>query len=304
MTGIYLKLVASMALWGGTWVSGRVLAQSLHPFSAAFLRFLFASVFLYFFSCRAEGHWPRFPRAQWKGVLFLALTGVLLYNYFFFAGLSHIGAGRAALIVACVPSTVALYSALFLRAPLTALKSLGIALSLSGVAVILSHGDVPALLSQGVGTGEAFILCCVVLWAAYSLGGASVMRKVSALSAVTWSCILGTALLLPPALGAGMLRQAAEAGWLVWGNLLYLGVAATGLAYTWYYDGILAIGASRASIFINLVPVFAAVLSAALLGESLDLSVILGGAMVITGVTLANRPAKARAEAPQPPEAR
>lgn len=292
MTGIYLKLVASMALWGGTWVSGRVLAQALHPFSAAFLRFFLASVFLYLYSCRAEGRWPRFPRAQWKGVLFLALTGVLLYNYFFFAGLSRIAAGRAALIVACVPSTVALYSALFLRAPLTALKALGIALSLFGVAVILSHGDLAALASQGVGTGEAFILCCVVLWAAYSLGGASVMRKVSALSAVTWSCILGTVLLLPPALNAGMPQQAAGAGWVVWANLVYLGVAATGLAYTWYYDGILAIGAARASIFINLVPVFAAVLSASLLGESLDLSLIIGGAMVISGVTLANRPAK------------
>ncbi len=300
MLGVYAKLVLSMALWGGTWVSGRVLAQALHPFSAAFLRFFLASVFLYFYSCRAEGRWPRFPKAQWKGVLFLALTGVFGYNYFFFSGLAHIQAGRAALIVACVPSTVALYSALVLRAPITALKALGIALSLFGVAVILSHGDPAALLRGGLGLGEVFILCCVVFWAAYSLGGARIMRQVSALSAVTWSCILGTAFLLPAAVAQGMPAEAAGAGPVVWANLAYLGVAATGLAYTWYYDGILAIGAARASVFINLVPVFAAVLSSVILGESLDLSLMLGGGMVISGVYLANRPAP---QAAQPPKA-
>jgi drug/metabolite transporter (DMT)-like permease len=288
---IYAKLVTCMALWGGTWVSGRVIAQAMQPLSAAFLRFLFATAFLYLARCRAERRWPRFPRAQWKGVLFLALTGVFFYNYFFFSGLAHIQAGRAALLVACVPSTVALYSALVLRARITALKAFGIALSLFGVAVILSDGEPLKLLRQGVSLGDVYILGCVLFWAAYSLAGAQVMRQITSLSAVTWSCALGTLLLLLPALAGGMAAEIVSASALVWTNLAYLGIAATGLAYTWYYDGILALGAPRASVFINLVPVFATLMSTAILGEDLGLALALGGAMVVSGVVLANRPA-------------
>jgi len=291
---VYVKLVACMALWGATWVSGRVVAQQMTPFAAAFLRFLFASAFLYVLLCRAgaqsgQSGWPRLTRERLPGVLFLALTGVALYNALFFSGLARISASRAALMVACVPSAVALYNWLVLRRPTGALKALGIALSLLGVAVILSGGDLLALATQGADAGDLFILGCVVTWAAYTIGGGRVMRQDTPLSAVTWSCILGCALLLPPAMAQGLARQAAGASWLIWGNLAFLGVGATGLAFTWYYDGILALGAQRASVFINLVPVFAMLLGAALLGETVGLSLALGGAMVLAGVYLANR---------------
>ena len=287
----YLKLVACMALWGGTWVSGRVVAQGMTPFVAAFLRFLSASVFLFLLSCRVEGRLPTLRREALPGVAFLGFTGVFLYNILFFSGLALISASRAALIVACVPSTVALYSVLVLRAPTGALKALGIALSLFGVAVILSGGDVLALVSHGVEAGDLFILGCVAAWAAYTIAGGRVMRQNSPLSAVTWSCLLGSVLLLPPALYTGLVPQALHAGWVLWGNLLFLGVLATGLAYTWYYDGILALGAPRASVFINLVPVFATLLGTVLLGETVGLALVLGGLMVLSGVILANRPA-------------
>jgi len=299
---VYAKLVGCMALWGATWVSGRVVAQQMSPFAAAFLRFLCASIFLYLLLCRESaqqgGRWPKPPKGLLPGVAFLALTGVFLYNALFFSGLALIPAGRAAMIVACVPSTVALYSALVLRAPTTAVKALGIALSLFGVAVILSGGDPRTLFTHGAQLGDLYILGCVVAWAAYSIGGGRVMRRTTPLSAVTWSCILGCALLLPPALATGMLPQAQAAGWVIWLNLVFLGVGATGLAFTWYYDGILALGAPRASVFINLVPVFAILTGALLLDETVGLSLALGGLMVLTGVVLANRPANVSAKAP------
>ena len=289
--GVYARLVGCMALWGGTWVAGRIVARDMGPFPAAFLRFLSASIFLYLLSCRAEGRWPLPPRGSWLGVAFLGFSGVFLYNALFFSGLALIPAARAALLVACVPAAVALYSALVLRTPITAVKALGIVLSLLGVAVILSGGDPRALFSHGPQTGDLFILGCVAAWAAYSIAGSRVLRRVTPLSAVTWSCLLGNALLLPPALATGLIPQALAASPLVWGNLLFLGVLATGLAFTWYYDGIRALGAPRASIFINLVPVFATLLSTTLLGETVGLALLVGGAMVLAGVSLANRPA-------------
>jgi len=289
---VYVKLTACMALWGATWVSGRYVAQGMGPFPAAFLRFFSASIFLYLLSCRAGHGWPKPPHGAWGGVVFLGLTGVFLYNAMFFSGLALIPAARAAMIVACVPSAVALYSALVLRAPTTALKALGIALSLFGVAVILSGGDPRTLFTHGPSTGDLYILGCVVAWAGYSIGGGRVVQKMPPLSAVMWSCVVGNAMLLPPALLTGLVPQALAASATVWANLLFLGVGATGLAFLWYHDGIRALGAPRASIFINLVPVFATLLSTALLGESVGLPLVAGGAMVLAGVVLANRPAQ------------
>ncbi len=123
------------------------------------------------------------------------------------------------------------------------------------------------------------------------------MRQASPLVAVAWSCILGCAMLLPAALGTGSLEQLWSADWIVWGNLIFLGVAATGLAFIWYLDGIQALGAPRASVFINLVPVFATLLGSLFLGEGVGASLLFGGIMVISGVVLANRPASRPAKA-------
>ena len=94
LTYIYILLITSMALWGGTWVAGRILAQSIPPMSAAFLRFLFASATLIIMCYRAEGRMPRLKREQILPVMFLGATGVFIYSYFFFTGLQTIAAGQ------------------------------------------------------------------------------------------------------------------------------------------------------------------------------------------------------------------
>jgi drug/metabolite transporter (DMT)-like permease len=109
-------------------------------------------------------------------------------------------------------------------------------------------------------------------------------------------------MLLPPALADGVLAQAAGASLLIWANLLFLGVMATGLAFIWYYQGIRAIGAARAGIFINLVPVAAVAMGLAILGEEVGLPMLLGGAMVLAGVFLTNLPDRpAGRQAPRRP---
>jgi drug/metabolite transporter (DMT)-like permease len=292
---VYAELVGSVALWGGTWVSGRMLAQDMGPFSAAFLRFLSASAFLFFLSCRAEG---RLPRLAWRDlplVLLLGLFGVSLYNYMFFSGLKTVPAGRAALMIACTPTVMAVYAALFRGERLGLARFSGILLSLCGAAVLLSHGDPRRLFTEGLHHGDLFIVGCVFSWAAYSILGGRAMSRLTPLSAVTWSCILGMCMLLPVSLAMGLAADAARASLTDWGNILFLGVAATGVAFTWYYRGIRELGASRAGVFINLVPVFAVALGWLILDEPIGLSLATGAALVLTGVWLTNRkPASGR----------
>ena len=107
---IYSKLLLMAIFWGGTFVVGRTLAQTVGPFAGAFFRFAIAAVFLLVLLRRAEGRltWPQ--KGQMIPVILLGLTGALLYNFFFLKGLKMIEAGRASVIIANNPIFIALFS--------------------------------------------------------------------------------------------------------------------------------------------------------------------------------------------------
>lgn len=290
LTLTYVLLVTSMILWGGTWVAGRVLAQSIHPMTAAFLRFTCASLGLIAMCWRAGGGMPKLARNQIIPVAFLGATGVFAYSYFFFTGLQTTSAGRAALIVACIPVCVAAISALLYRERFGPLRIVGTLISLLGVSVVIADGSPLVLLSEGVSRGDFMILGCVASWTAYTLGGRSVMKSVPPLASVAWSSIFGTLMLLPAALAEGLVTDIVRTRPVDWACIAFLGFLATSLAYFWFYQAISRIGAARSAIFINTVPIFAVLMGFALLGEPIHLSLATGGLMVITGVYLTNRP--------------
>jgi drug/metabolite transporter (DMT)-like permease len=282
----YLKLLMTAIFWGGTFISGRMLVDSVPPFSAAFFRFLIAAACLYVLAVRREGKIPRLGRQQILPVVLLGLTGVFAYNVFFFNGLKLITAGRASIIIANNPIIITLLSALFFKEPLSPAKAVGILISVAGAVIAISGGDPLALFAGGVGIGDLYIFGCVLSWSAYTLIGKRVMRDLSPLAAVSHSAAVGVLALLIPACMEGM--PAAVPGYSLsdWGNLAYLGLFGTVLGFVWYYEGIRVIGPSRASLFINFVPISAIGLAHFILNEPLTVSLLVGGALVITGVTL------------------
>lgn len=289
----YCKLLLMAVFWGGTFISGRMLAASVPPFSAAFFRFLIAAVCLYTIVARREGAVPMLPKSQLLPVTLLGLTGVLAYNAFFFNGLKIIEAGRASIIIANNPIAITLFSALFFRERLSLVKLAGIVLSVIGAVIAISGGDPRALFSGGIGRGDLFIFGCVLSWSAYSLLGKHVMRVLPPLTAVAHSAFIGMLALLIPAWLEGMFTDAPTYSWGAWCNLAYLGWFGTVLGFVWYYEGIQKIGPSRASLFINFVPISAICLAHVILDEPLALSLMIGGALVIVGVSLNNMGAPA-----------
>jgi drug/metabolite transporter (DMT)-like permease len=284
----YFSLVFTMFLWGGTFIAGRVLAGAVEPASAAFLRFLIASVAMVAVTRSLEGKFSMPPPKLWLSLLLLGMTGVFAYNVFFFNGLQHISAGRASLIVAGTPLVITIFAALFFRERLTFLKTCGVLVSLAGAIMVISNGHPGSLFSGGFGPGEQALVGCVLSWSAYSLIGRSVLRSLPPLAAVCYSSIIGTLLLAIPAAREGLLSQLAAITVLSWVSLTYLGLCGTALGFSLYYVGIKKIGASRAGIFINLVPVFSLLLSWFILNETIRPAVLAGGVLVLTGVTLTN----------------
>ena len=286
----YLKLLLMAFFWGGTFVVGRTLAQTVGPFAAAFFRFAIASVFLVLLLRRAEGklHWPE--KSQIIPIILLGLTGALLYNFFFLKGLKMVEAGRASVIIANNPIFIALLSAYFFKERLNLVKVIGIIISVGGAIVVISRGRVFEIFQGGLGLGEVYIFGCVASWVVFSLIGKAVMNDLSPLRSVTYTSIVGTLLLAVPAFlegGFSFLGYSLSE----WAMIFYLGFFGTVLGFLWYYQGIQKIGPTRAGLFINFVPISAILLAFIFLGEPITMSLLIGTVLVSSGVYLTNRPA-------------
>jgi drug/metabolite transporter (DMT)-like permease len=285
---VYIKLLLTSLFWGGTFIAGKLIVGTVRPFSAAFLRFAIASCLLLLLTWRREGNLPSINRTQFIALFLLGMTGVFAYNAFFFKGLHFVSAGRASLIVANNPVFITLFAALFFKERLRWIKVAGILLSVTGALIVISRGNWGELMKGGIGWGEILIFGCVASWVSYSLVGKAVMGSLSPLVSVSYSSLIGAVALLVPALAEGMAPKLLHYSTLDWGCLSYLGVFGTVLGFVWYYEGIQALGPTKAGQFINFVPISAILLASLILGEPVTFSLLVGAAFVISGVYLTN----------------
>ncbi|MDT8420137.1 MAG: DMT family transporter [Desulfuromonadales bacterium] len=153
--------------------------------------------------------------------------------------------------------------------------------------LVISDGQL-ALLFSKMTEGELVLLGCVLCWSLYSVIGRRVMGTLTPLVAVTWSAVIGAILLAPFALAEGVVPAALDYGAKAWCGLLYLAVFGTVVAFFWYYQSIREIGAVRAGVFINFVPLFALLFGFLLLGEPLTAGLVKGGVLVILGAWITN----------------
>lgn len=285
---IYFKLFLTAVFWGGTFIAGRTLAGHIAPFSAAFLRYVMASAVLLFVVLQSRRRLPRLNGRQSVAIVLLGLTGIFSYNYCFFKGLQTVTASRASLIVANNPIFITLFSFLLLHEKMTARKVVGILLSVTGACIVIARGDVADLFREGLAVGDIYILGCVASWVTYTLVGKSLMTALSPLIAVTYSAVVGTVALGIPAVNEGVFRDLVHYSSSDWLNLIYLAVFGTVVGFFWYYEGVKQIGPSRAGQFINFVPVSALLMAFLILSEPVTVSLLVGAALVISGVYLTN----------------
>lgn len=286
MTGTYLKLLVTMAVWGGTWVAARVVVQEVAPLAVATWRFFFSAATLMALVLWVHGGLPRLSRRELAQVVALAITGIYLYNVCFLVGMQTLAAGHGALVVALNPLLVTLGAWWLLGEAMTPAKALGGFIGLAGCLTVIGNGSPLAPLAGKVGSADLLILACAVLWAAYTLIGRRAMRTLSPLVATAYASVAGWLMLLVTALAVAPANLAPHYSPLSWSAILFLGLLGTTLGFTWFNQAVQRIGAARASIFINLVPVAAVLQGAWLLDERLGLPVLCGGLLVLAGVAL------------------
>ncbi|MGH3703619.1 MAG: DMT family transporter [Agromyces sp.] len=288
----YLALTLASLFWAGNYISGEMVTAEISPVSLTFWRWAFAALPLLVLAWAIE-------RPDWRGVvrewpwhLLLSVLGLTGYTLFLYTALGLTGAVTASVISAINPATIALAAAIFLHERLRGVQIVGLVVAFLGVTVVLTGGDVLAVLRQGFRIGDLLVVGAVIVWSAYVI----VSRRLATppITATAVQAVIAVVTMLPLVAAVGVALPTSAGGIA---GLAYIVIFPSMLGYALWNLGAAAVGPARAGIFLNLLPVFT-VLIALVLGQSLEPVAMAGGALVLLGVYLTLRVGRAnRADA-------
>ncbi|MFA1821882.1 DMT family transporter [Virgibacillus oceani] len=283
---IYFWLLLVPLFWGGAFVAAEHVITEIPPVTAAAFRFGSAGVILLAIVLMQKKIDIQAIKKQWIPILFMALTGIFGYNLFFFIALDITTSINGSLIVATTPVMITLGAVFFLGEKWDKRLGFGLALSLLGVIVVISKGSIQTLLQLEFNTGDILFLCALVCWVAHGLLGKMAMRNVSPIVTTTLTTLLGGFFLAIGSLfesGWHLLPAMSNQAWL---EMLFMIVCSSVIGFLLWNYGIKQIGASKASIYMNLVPICTALIAVFLYGAAFTFIQLSGMIMVLLGVYL------------------
>lgn len=285
-----LLLVLATILWGGNFVIGRAVAGDIPPLTLAFLRWCAAfAVFFPLVYRRTRQEWPMI-QANWPAVIAMAITGVASFNTLVYIGLHYTTSINASLMNSSTPIIIYILSFIFLKERLSKFQLTGTTLSLIGVLFIISGGSIGSLLAFSFNKGDLIVLAAVFCWSIYSLLVKQYAGRLPGYSTFLVTIGLGIVMLLP-FMVYELMTTSASINWSFGtvGAIFYVGIAASIVAFLSWNSGVVAIGPNRASIYLNFIPLFAAVFAILFLEEQVIVAQLIGGLAVIGGVVLSNK---------------
>lgn len=270
-----LMMTLPPLLWAGNAVVGRLMVGSVPPLALNALRWALALLILLPLGWRALARPGEITR-RWRHLAVLGLVGVGSYNALQYLALQTSTPLNVTLIAASTPVWMLAIGALGYRVHPVRTQVLGAVMSLLGVALVISRGNPDTLLAVRFAAGDLLMLAAVILWAVYSWMLAQPPAEMRGAMKPAWD--RAEMLLVQVVFGLGWAAAAAGAeaaidpAGIVWsGEVLaavaYVAIGPSLIAYWCWGVGVATVGPAVAAFFANLTPVFAALLSAALLGD-------------------------------------
>jgi drug/metabolite transporter (DMT)-like permease len=284
----YLLLCITALCWAGNAIVGRLAAGHIPPVTLSFLRWWLAFLIILPFAWKhLVRDWGAI-RGRLGTMIFLSVTGIAAFNTLQYWALEHTQALNTLLLQSAGPLFVAVWSLILLGVRLTPAQAGGITVSLTGVLVILLHGDLTALTSIEFNKGDIIFTVALAIFGLYSV--LSLKRpEIHGLSFVGFTFGCGAACLVPLLIWELFSRPVMQFDTANLLSLFYVAVFPSTLAYLCFNRGVQLIGANRAAPFFHVVPVFGSAMAIVFLGERPQLFHIIGFALVVIGVFVASR---------------
>jgi drug/metabolite transporter (DMT)-like permease len=284
----FLMVAVAPLCWAGNIVLAKGVATLIPPVALAFWRWSVAFLILLPLT------WPYVKRdwktalAGWKMITLLSFFGITSFNTLLYMAMHTTTAINGALIQTTMPAVIIVLSLILYRDRVSWIQATGVALCVVGAGVVVLKGRWQALIDVALVQGDLLMIVAVILYALYS----ALLPKRPAMhpmSFLVYSFGVGSVGLLPlylwemSAVGTFALTPG------VAGSIAYVAVFPSIVAYFCWNHGVAVIGANRTGLFINLIPVFAAILAIIFLGETLKAFHLAGMVLILLGFVMFNR---------------
>jgi drug/metabolite transporter (DMT)-like permease len=286
---VYLLMILPPFFWAGNATLARFIADQIPPITLAFWRWTIAlSVLIPFTWSYVSNDWPEIKKG-WKTILLLGLLGIASFNVLLYTAAHTTTAINISLTQSIMPAIIVLISFLLFGDRITLRQMFAIALCANGACYIIIRGDIQRLKDLEFVIGDLIMLLAIILYATYT----ALLRKrpdIHPLSFLTATFAVGVVFLLPLYLW----EIQSEPPWVVSQSvilsLIYFAFFPSILAYLCWNRGIYEIGANRAGLYINLLPLFTALLAMIFLEERFQTYHIAGIFFIFSGLLLFNLP--------------
>ncbi|OPY76284.1 MAG: putative inner membrane transporter YhbE [Syntrophorhabdus sp. PtaU1.Bin058] len=286
MRSVYVKLTFSAIFWGVSAIAGKILLETITPSQVTFLRFFIATLILCTMLFIQNKEQFKVSFYEHIKLAILGIVGIALCYYFYFQGLNLSTAFNAGLIESTIPLVTLALSVLIKEEKFDITNAVGFIVAYIGVVIIVTKCDLSIILKSSYNSGDIMLIFGTLCFGLYNV----LLKKFSfSFSSqnlkLFYIFMYGSIVLLP---------------WLLFDNkannlhwsfsiidilcLSILSIGASVLSYVFFNEGIKKIGASKASSFINLVPIITVTLALLILKEEPNFSQIIGSVVILTGV--------------------
>lgn len=287
----YLLLTLTTLMWGGNAVAGRLAVDAISPMALTSLRWVVVcAVMPVLLRHQIRAHWPML-KAHWKFVVAMGTVGFTAFNALMYLAAYSTTAINIGILQGSIPVFVLIGAFIAYRTPIGPVQALGVLVTLLGVAVVASRGDISVLRQFAFAPGDLFMIVACTFYAGYTV---AIRSRPQVPGLVFFSALAMVACMVSLPLLAIEVTQGAftvktPQGWLI---LLYVAIGPSILSQLFFMRAVELIGPGRAGVFVNLVPVFAPILAVLILGEQLALYHGVALLLVLGGIFIAERLAK------------
>ena len=285
-SGAYAALVLTAALWGSSAVAARGLLDTLPPVALAYLRWSIVLLLLAPFAWPERAAIVATLRAHPRAYASLTVLGFAPQTCIVYLGLVGSSATILGLLNSAIPVMIVALLAMGRGRRPRPLETVGLGLSLCGVAFILARGDLAALVTLRFSASDLLLLAAMVVWALYTIKLTERPGTLSMSAFLFIGAMLGEVFALPLLIAELIAKGPPSIELSHALGVFYLGAFPTLLAMLLFGYGLIRVGPVQAGIFTHLVPVFTALLAAILLGERLQPFHAAGFVLVAGGAVL------------------
>lgn len=284
----YLLMILTTLIWGGNAVASRLAVDNITPMALTAFRWIGVCVIMPFLLRRQITEYLPQIKTHWLYIALLGIAGFTVFNTLMYVAAYSTSAINIGILQGSIPIFVLLGALVAYRSPISLMQVLGVLVTLLGVAVTASRGDIHVLANLRFVPGDLLMILACVFYAGFTVAVRNrppMPQLVFFTAAAAFAC-LSSLPLLAAEIALGRFHMPTPAGWAI---LAFTVVAPSILAQLSFMRAIELIGPGRAGVFVNLVPVFAPILSVLIIGEPFGLFHAVALVLVLGGIFIAER---------------